>query len=68
MFIKKRFFLSDITLTLSSTNSFKSLHTLWSKYHVGKLWARFEQRKRKYAPNKDFSYNSGMTFKFDLEN
>lgn len=26
------------------------------------VWARFEQRERKYAPDKDFSYNSAMKY------
>lgn len=34
---------------------------------MGDVWARLEQRERKYAPNTDFAYNSAMIVTFDLE-
>lgn len=45
-----------------------SLLPLDQRHHVGEVWARLEQGESRYAPDKYFSYNSFLTFTFDIKN
>lgn len=37
------------------------------RHSVSKIWARLNQGEKRYATDKDFTYNSDMTLSLDLE-